>query len=87
MTVDFDYRDIAVRCVPHFAEKRYGIHLKDTNEFGLYGYFVSDDGRIYDGYYQSDQTFQQERYLNVLNDVAKDYRNRLGRASDKFARL
>jgi hypothetical protein len=26
---------LAVFCVPHFAENRYGFHFKDTNDFGL----------------------------------------------------
>jgi hypothetical protein len=31
---------LAIRHVPHFAERRYGIHFKDTDEFGLYGVFL-----------------------------------------------
>ena len=73
----FEFRHTEVRRVSHFAENRYGVHFKDTNEFGLYGYFISDAGRIYYSYYRSDSTFQEERHLDVLSGVADDYRNRL----------
>jgi hypothetical protein len=55
--------------LPHFAENRYGVHLKRTNEFGIYSFFVFDDGRIHYSYYRSDPTFTQEQPLNPLHAV------------------
>jgi hypothetical protein len=73
----FNYRDTTVRRVEHFAENRYGVHFKNTNEWGLYCFFVFDDGRISYSYYRSDNTFQQERHLDVLSRLAEHYRNPL----------
>jgi hypothetical protein len=42
--VIYETDTLAVFHVPHFAENRYGVHFKDTDEFGLYGSFY-DDGR------------------------------------------
>jgi len=53
----------------HFAEKRYGVHLKRTNEFCIYSFFVFDDGRINHGFYRSDPNFQTELRLRTLNAV------------------
>lgn len=66
----FDYGPVSVRYVRHFAESRYGVHFKDTNEYGLYGFFVHDETkpngepRITYSYYRSDPTFQEQGYLN-----------------------
>ena len=72
----FDYGDTTVRRIDHFAENRYGVHFKDTNECGLYSFFVFDDGRISHYYYRCDHTFQEERPLNFLREVADDRRDR-----------
>lgn len=61
----FDRQLYSVQRVNHFAENRYGVHLKDTNEHGLYSFFVSDEGKIYHSYYRSDPTFQSEKWLDV----------------------
>jgi hypothetical protein len=44
----FSWADVAVHNVPHIAEVRLGIHLKRSNEFGLYGFFMNDDGKTYE---------------------------------------
>jgi hypothetical protein len=62
----------AIIDLPHFAENRYGVHLKRTNEFGIYSFFVFDDGRISYSFYRSDPTFQQERPLNPLHPVLEE---------------
>jgi hypothetical protein len=56
-----------VRPVSHFAETRYGVHFKDTDEFGLYTVF-NDDGRdkTYISFYRSDATFEKETMLDEL---------------------
>ena len=58
--------------LPHFAENRYGVHLKRTNQFGIYSFFVFDDGRISYNYYLSDPNFQQEQRLDSLHAVLAD---------------
>jgi hypothetical protein len=65
----FENHAINVRHVYHIAEKRYGFHFKDTNEYGLYGVFY-DDGRdkTYFSYFRSDQNFETEKYLDTLVD-------------------
>jgi len=53
--------------LPHFAELRYGIHFKQTNEFAIYSSFVFDDGRTMDHFFRSDPTFQKEEVLDPLS--------------------
>lgn len=55
--------------LPHIVENRYGVHLKRTNEFGIYSFFVFDDGRTSYCFYRSDPTFTQEHPLNPLHAV------------------
>jgi hypothetical protein len=64
---DYKTKALAVYRVHHFAEIRYGVHFKDTDEFGLYGSFHGDDDREYRGYYRSDHTFKAEIYLDHLH--------------------
>ncbi len=46
------------------AEIRYGIYFKDTDEYGLYSFFVDDEkDKTYYSYYRSDGTFKTEEYL------------------------
>jgi hypothetical protein len=55
-----------VRRVPHFAEVRYGVHFKDTDEFGLYTVFYGDREDSYIGIYRSDASFDKEIGLDDL---------------------
>ena len=50
-----------------FAESRVGFHFKDTEEFGLYGFFAGNDDDVYHSYYRTDRTFQKEEML-LTND-------------------
>jgi hypothetical protein len=59
----------SVRRVRHFAELRYGVHFKDTGEFGLYTVFNDDPGERYIGFYRSDAAFEKEI---VLDDILID---------------
>jgi hypothetical protein len=54
--------------VPHFAEVRYGVHFKDTDEFGLYGMFVFDepDKEPHSHFHRSDAGFEKESYLDDI---------------------
>ena len=58
--------------LPHIAESRYGVHLKVTNEYGIYSYFVFDDGRSSRSYYRSNSTFELEQPLDSLSDVLRE---------------
>jgi hypothetical protein len=60
--------------LPHVAENRYGIHLKRTNEFAIYSFFVFDDGRISYSFYRSEPTFQKEEPLDPLLSVLEEVR-------------
>jgi hypothetical protein len=66
-TIAYETAVLAVHYVPHFAENRYGFHFKDTNEFGLYSSFISDEGKDYQSFYRSDRKFEAEIYLNYLH--------------------
>ncbi len=56
----------SVRRVPHFAEIRYGIQFKDTDEFGLYTVFYSDREEPYVSVYRSDPSFEKEIVLHAI---------------------
>jgi hypothetical protein len=61
----YETSTLAVRPVAHFAEVRYGINFKDTNEFGLYGVFVDDDPeKIFRSFYRSNAGFTEESVLD-----------------------
>jgi hypothetical protein len=62
-----------VRRLPSLADVRYGIHIKSTNEFGIYSFFVFDDGRIHNSYYRSDPLFQLEQPLDVIPEVFEEF--------------
>ena len=70
--LDNDFYSISY--LPHFAEMRYGVHLKRTNEFGIYSSFEFDDGRTLESYYRSDSTFRKEEPLYVLGSVLEESR-------------
>ncbi len=61
--LNFDSDYVSVVHVPHVAEVRYGIHLKKTNEYGIYALFEE-----YRSYYGSDETSKQERHLHDVKD-------------------
>jgi len=61
---EIDNAHFSVRYVSHFAENRYGIHLKDTDEYGLFSTF--DDGdRHFESYYRSSADFSDEKSLDA----------------------
>ncbi|OYW53048.1 MAG: hypothetical protein B7Y80_19010 [Hyphomicrobium sp. 32-62-53] len=64
----------SVHPLHHFAETRYGIHLKRTNEFAIYAFFMFDDGRTSHSYYRSDPTFEKEEDLCPLHAVLEAIR-------------
>jgi hypothetical protein len=64
-SVVHNYEDgyIGVFHLPSYADVRYGIHLKQTDEYGVYSFFVHDDGKISSHYSRSDQSFENETAL------------------------
>ena len=62
----------SIEYLSHFAENRYGIHLKRTHEFGIYSSYVFDDGRISHRFYRSDPSFQLEQRLEALHGVLEE---------------
>jgi hypothetical protein len=65
----YETNRLAVYYVSHFAENRYGFHFKDTDEFAIYSFFVTDpdpDVKIYRNYYRSNSLFKDEEYLDCL---------------------
>lgn len=81
MRATFDYGNVNVQHIQHFAENRYGIHFKDTNEYGLYCFSTFDDGRTSYRHYRTDSAFGNEQCLDVLHGVLADLRQRLGQPS------
>lgn len=73
----FETAEYSVRHVHHFAETRFGIYVKKTNDFGIYGIFYADDGRKFEKYYRSDPTFEKEQRLHVLHSVLEEPIRRL----------
>lgn len=61
---DVDNDFFSVSYVHHIAENRYGIHLKDTDEYGLFWTF--DDDRHFEGYLRSNADFTEEKCLDLL---------------------
>lgn len=68
----FETANYLIRRVDHFAESRRGIHLKHTGEYGLHTYFLSDEGKGYEGYYRSDPGFEKQQSLRALGEVLDD---------------
>ena len=64
----FDNNLFTVQHIYHPSpDSRYGIHLKNTDEFAIYSLFVHDDGHASYSYYRSDSKFEREEPLNVLD--------------------
>jgi hypothetical protein len=60
---NYEDRNIGIFHLPSYTDVRYGIHLKQTNEYGVYSYFVHDDGKISSHYGRSDKSFESDRAL------------------------
>ncbi|MBP7701551.1 MAG: hypothetical protein KA098_03035 [Phenylobacterium sp.] len=63
-SLSFDNDLFSVRYIYHVAENRYGIHLKDTNEFGIFWTFTDGD-RHFEGYYRSSPDFSEDHWLDT----------------------
>jgi hypothetical protein len=67
----YQSQDFSISPVWHFAEDRFGIEDKKTHEFGLYGFFIADDGRIFHSYYRSNAAFEREDHLDKLQGLVE----------------
>lgn len=65
----FETRDFSVVRVSHIAEIRYGVHFKDTDEYGLYGSFHGDRAEPYESYYRTNMMFEDETPLMGWRDI------------------
>lgn len=60
---DYEDQQIGVFHLPSYADNRYGIHLKKTDECGVYSFFVHDDGKVSSQFSRSDASFAKESAL------------------------
>ncbi len=60
---DYEDQQIGVFRLPSYADVRYGIHLKRTDEYGVYSFFVHDSGKVSSRYTRSDASFENETTL------------------------
>ncbi len=70
----YETPELSIVSVSHFAEIRYGVHFKDTGEYGLYGCFYGDRAKPHESYYRSNFLFEDETPLLGLSNV--DYNDR-----------
>jgi hypothetical protein len=71
----YESQRYTVQKISHFAENRYGIFVKPSHEYAIYGFFVADDTlpdsspKTYYSHYRSDSSFQNETHLHRLEEV------------------
>jgi hypothetical protein len=62
----YETATLSLNRVHHFAEQRYGVHFKDTDEFCLYCFFVHDSRKISYSFYRCDANFENEILLDDM---------------------
>lgn len=60
---NFNDAEVEVIHLPSMVDIEYGLAFKTTEEFGIYSFYVHDDGRISYSYYRSDFTFKERKNL------------------------
>src|SRR3974377_981870 len=45
-------------------EAEYGIHCKKLNEYGIYSFFIADDGKTFYSYKRTDEAFAKDHALS-----------------------
>ena len=70
--------EYTVQYVEHFAENRYGIHIKSTSDYALYTFFVHDDPNVNISYhyYRSDPTFQSQQSLRDIRSAVDEFNSK-----------
>jgi hypothetical protein len=60
-----NYEDAAVKIIhlPSLTGDEFGVTFKNTDEFGLYGFHVSDTNELFHRYYRSDALFNERKSL------------------------
>ena len=71
---EFETPEVCVSPIWHFADARYGVHLKKTDEYGLYSVFYFDEIEKPPSrsFFRSDATFQTEQSLRILYPILWD---------------
>ena len=59
----YETQTLSVRLVPSIPDTRFGVHFKDTNEFAVYSFWRSDEGKVYEDIMRSDTDFEGRRSL------------------------
>ena len=71
----YENRWYLIKRIDHFAEGRYGIYVKSSNEYAIHSFFVFDDPlpdgspKISYGYYRSDAQFESEIPLQYSREM------------------
>ena len=63
MSTDYEDFEGRIMFLPSFADIRYGIHFKKSDEYGIYSFFVHDNGYGQHSWYRSNHTFEHEKRL------------------------
>jgi hypothetical protein len=63
---NFEDTDVEVIRLPSLVDIEYGITFKKTNEFGIYSFYVFDNGKITHHYYRSDAFFKEREFLLAI---------------------
>jgi hypothetical protein len=63
---NFEDTDVEVIRLPSLVDIEYGITFKKTNEFGIYSFYVFDNGKITHDYYRSDAFFKEREFLLAI---------------------
>ena len=71
-TLDTDEHSILLQALDDCKERA------SRQEFGLYSFFMHDDGHASYSWYRSDPTFEKEQLINPLSEVCDGYSSLLG---------
>jgi hypothetical protein len=67
--------DSATYSVTHLQapgpDVRYGVRFKDTNEYGLFSFYVFDDGSIHHSYSRTSSSFEEEEPSRPIQSVVE----------------
>jgi hypothetical protein len=63
----YETKVLAVSWVDRSPENGWGFHFKDTDEFGLYSFFLDDNNKEFQHLYRTDSKFEEEIYLDYLH--------------------
>lgn len=64
--LNYNFRNIQILPLNHFAETRYGLHFKNTDEYAIYGIFYDDNSKAHETVYRSNKSYEAEESLDAL---------------------